>query len=1665
MSAYDYSDRYWNRLSLYSEKSWAGYFVLDAQLRFVEWSAGLARLARVQADQLSGTTIQEALSGSNFRPSKNFRTLANTASAMIAVDRSATLSQARIYLHANGSGQESELNLVVGALPGHEDEPAGYLGVLILQKSNGNKGIETEADESFGGSAEVEPRDAFLIAAVPEGSIVSANQEAAGLLGYSHHEFLQLNSRDLVTSAGREQSFASLLEKPDPGDWFSLDTAWRRKDGSELSIIASGVWIDVAGRQFAFMALRELQLELAAWEEEQEQLRLTEALRDVSEALTSTLDMDEVLGRILSNLGKVISYVTANVMFIAEGKTYIASGRGYTSEPLIQWQRNWNAPLDEFPILMRMANTLQPVVYPDTYEERSWIRLPETDWIRSYVGAPIIRDGKIYGFINVNSDHPGEYDEKSARHLMAFADQASIALENARLFQETRIRADRLGLLNGIATSINEPTDLSDVMQRAASGLAAVLDVEQTGIALLSDDGRYLEVVAEHKARGNPDAIGDRIPVQDNPSLAYIFANKKSLAILNAQSDPLLANIHGLMNERNVKSILLVPIIVAGEVYGTVGCDAIREPRTFTNDDINLAETLAGLISMRIEQTRLFESVQQQASELEQIRRILHQVNATSDIAGVLEEIGRLLKFFTGAARISIGLLSDNRDHFILYSPDETVEGLIDRNLYPTSITAAADDLLSGRIHQTADLAEELAFPAEQRLYEAGFRSRMNFPLITADGVIGSINFVWTDLDGFAGKNLEALEQVADAVALAVDRGNMLEQTRKRDAILEILALAAERLLQAATLDSVAPELLKRLGQVMDASRAYIYENTLLADGRLLMSERFGWSAEDAPHASRRAETQELGYEESGLGRWRGMLAEREPVVGVVNEFPSADRAFLQAQAVQAIAILPIFVRGEWWGFFGFDDCRRERLWSKAELEALKSLAETLGGALARIQSETAEREQLRLAEALRDVAMVLTATTKIENVLEHILRNVAKVIEHDTSNIMLLQAGMLNIAAAQGYNRIGWRIPRERFPLPLAEFSNFVKLAQSGEALIISDTQQDPDWIMVSETSEIRSYIGAPIRFNQQTIGFINLDSRQPGFFTENDAAKLMAFANQAAIAIENTRLFEETHDRAMQMSLLNKITQSAISANSAEEVVHTLTEQITDLLSGDKSFLALWDPEKNKPGVVTSTENLFARVTDAKIVAEVHLLTEQAVKRGHVQVIEDLNKSNLLPRSAIQAAGGVTVLTLPLSSNRQIHGSVVVVYNSRQVIDLNVLSLGEQAAGQIALAIAKTRLLETETIKSNTLERINIIFTALSHVSVRLETARDPDEVLETLGQELRELDINCVVWMLDPEKRELNFRYASLTGDELRLVNRVFGQQVSGLVLDQQAFSHFQEVIQQGKPVFLADFRNEMSGAFPDLPARVFDMISKILGLSDAVSGFFLPLVSEDKVMGTIWMLANEFTEHDQAAATIFASQVAMSLENARLYQNVQQLAITDDLTGLYNRRGLMELGQREFDRARRFKRSLFAVMFDLDDFRNVNNTYGHAIGDEVLRELARRCEAVLRSTDVLGRYGGEEFCVLIPETDLPGAIDIAERLRLNVAARPFETRRADLQVTISLGVAALDAECQDLMELIDLADRGLYRAKRGGKNRVSLESRDDPEMPGFESKAYT
>lgn len=213
--------------------------------------------------------------------------------------------------------------------------------------------------------------------------------------------------------------------------------------------------------------------------------------------------------------------------------------------------------------------------------------------------------------------------------------------------------------------------------------------------------------------------------------------------------------------------------------------------------------------------------------------------------------------------------------------------------------------------------------------------------------------------------------------------------------------------------------------------------------------------------------------------------------------------------------------------------------------------------------------------------------------------------------------------------------------------------------------------------------------------------------------------------------------------------------------------------------------------------------------------------------------------------------------------------------------------------------------------------------------------------------------------------------------------------------------------------------------------------------------LPLTASGERFGTLELVGDSFSKEERINAASLVAHAVVALENARLHGMVERQALVDGLTGLANRRAASDALHAEAVRAQRLESPLSVVLADLDGFKEVNDEHGHAVGDGVLRAFAEVLRDTLRESDLAGRWGGEEFLLLLPGADEEGAAQLAERVRIGFAARRIPSV-PELRVTASFGVAEYAGET-NTEELLAAADDALYRAKRGGKDRVERAAR--------------
>ena len=218
--------------------------------------------------------------------------------------------------------------------------------------------------------------------------------------------------------------------------------------------------------------------------------------------------------------------------------------------------------------------------------------------------------------------------------------------------------------------------------------------------------------------------------------------------------------------------------------------------------------------------------------------------------------------------------------------------------------------------------------------------------------------------------------------------------------------------------------------------------------------------------------------------------------------------------------------------------------------------------------------------------------------------------------------------------------------------------------------------------------------------------------------------------------------------------------------------------------------------------------------------------------------------------------------------------------------------------------------------------------------------------------------------------------------------------------------------------------------------------------------IPLMIEDEIIGVLNLNDNKkgfYNVGDLDFSLNVSEFVALSISNALLFEKVEKLSVTDGLTGLVNHHQMQSILKNEVFRCQRYSSSLSLIMMDIDHFKNVNDTYGHQKGDDILLDFASTMKKFCRSNDVAARYGGEEFVLILPETKVKGAVYIAERIREEMASRTFQHKGKDFNVTVSCGIAEFDqSHIKSPADLIKIADEALYKAKHEGRNRTIVGS---------------
>ncbi len=349
--------------------------------------------------------------------------------------------------------------------------------------------------------------------------------------------------------------------------------------------------------------------------------------------------------------------------------------------------------------------------------------------------------------------------------------------------------------------------------------------------------------------------------------------------------------------------------------------------------------------------------------------------------------------------------------------------------------------------------------------------------------------------------------------------------------------------------------------------------------------------------------------------------------------------------------------------------------------------------------------------------------------------------------------------------------------------------------------------------------------------------------------------------------------------------------------------------------------------------------------------------------------------------------------------------------------------------------RLMEQWRLASSAAEKRARELEVLSQVTSQLVSSLDLRQVIQVVVDQALALGgaDAVTVYVSDPETGALRHHGITAVAPPYQAVNLPVPRP-NGLTAT---------VARTGEPIFITDIRSHplyQTGHHPSLQS----IASVPLRLEGQAVG----------VMNASYARTHTFDADEVRLFNALAAAAALAVRNATLHERISNMAVTDELTGLINRRRFLELLHAEVQRARRYERPISLLMLDLDNLKPVNDRYGHAAGDLVLRGVAQCLRQSLRETDVPARLGGDEFAVLLPETGEQAALAIAERIRICVGEQQVEVEGGRAGATLSIGlVSRLSADLTELPRILHQADEAMYEAKAAGRNQVAVAESPD------------
>ena len=591
--------------------------------------------------------------------------------------------------------------------------------------------------------------------------------------------------------------------------------------------------------------------------------------------------------------------------------------------------------------------------------------------------------------------------------------------------------------------------------------------------------------------------------------------------------------------------------------------------------------------------------------------------------------------------------------------------------------------------------------------------------------------------------------------------------------------------------------------------------------------------------------------------------------------------------------------------------------------------------------------------------------------------------------------------------------------------------VARLGGLAVLRNLSTDSSWTALEKEEQfkhlrkmlldqgLRTVVGISLQAKERVFGVLLLGTPDNRNFTAAELRLLLALGHQIGMAVENSYLIQQTARRTEELHILNEIGRALSSTLQPDILFERIYSEIRRLLDVSSFFIAFYDGKSEEVRFEIEVVDGERQVKRTRPPGN-HLV-EFVVREKQPLLIRDHFHEETARLGFNPARDAGSICVVPLILYDRAIGVMAVHSPNERVFDEGHVELLRVLSSEACIAIENSRLFAEEQKKSRHLTLVN-------NISSHAITTLNPEEMLAKIASEIEN----------------------GLTYDHIGIA--VLDYSAKELVIQAQAGARHDAV---GRRILLGEgLIGQVARSGQLAIVREVNASTPRLIVPGSVSAIALPVTYAESLMGVLYVESSEkctFPDEEVLLLRTLADLFAGALHNVLTFQKAQEQAITDGLTGVKTHRYLMETLSQEWKRSTRANRPFSLVLMDLDRFKFVNDFYGHLEGDVVLQRVGHILEQNCRRSDVVARYGGDEFVILMPETSVEQARQLASKLRGWIASDPL---LRDKNITASFGIAAFPVHGSTPQELIQVADSSMYLSKHQGGNSVSSAEQSDP-----------